>query len=87
MKVAYTIRDAIVISFFSGLVHFHTFLGNKIAAITFCLFPGKNASFLRLIRGRSLAEEYRPSATKASELGLLASVVYLFVCLLQNLIG
>ncbi|CAH3176008.1 unnamed protein product, partial [Porites evermanni] len=29
----------------------------------------KNASFLRLIRGRSLAEEYRPSATKASELG------------------
>ena len=79
MKVAYTIRDAIVISFFSGLVHFHTFLGNKIAAITFCLFPGKNASFLRLIRGRSLAEEYRPSATKASELGSLASVVCLFV--------
>ena len=63
------------------MVHFHAFPGNKIAAVTLCLFPGKNASFLRLIRGRSLAEEYRPSATKASELGLLASVVCLFVCL------
>jgi len=30
-------------------------------------FAGKNAAFLRLIRGRSLAEEYRPSAGKASD--------------------
>ncbi|KAK2574020.1 NEDD8-activating enzyme E1 regulatory subunit [Acropora cervicornis] len=29
----------------------------------------KNAAFLRLIRGRSLAEEYRPNTAKASELG------------------
>lgn len=31
---------------------------------------GKNAAFLRLIQGRSLAEEYRPNTAKASELGL-----------------
>ncbi|XP_068750209.1 NEDD8-activating enzyme E1 regulatory subunit-like [Montipora capricornis] len=29
----------------------------------------RNAAFLRLIRGRSLAEEYRPSAAKANDLG------------------
>ena len=44
-------------------------------------FAGKNAAFLRLIRGRSLAEEYRPSAGKASELGLLLfMMLFCFVC-------
>ena len=33
------------------------------------VFAGKNASFLRLVRGRSLAEECEPSAAKANELG------------------
>lgn len=35
---------------------------------------GKNAAFLRLIRGRSLAEESEPSLAKANELGLCTSL-------------
>ena len=32
-------------------------------------FPGKNASFLRVVRTRSMAEEYEQGTANVSELG------------------
>jgi len=58
---------------FSGNEQFSLHLDHQAFSLSTCfVFAGKNASFLRLVRGRSLAEECEPSVAKANELGTLS---------------